>query len=246
MKKIIVLSGIAGLAFLFAASAVESASIGGPGFFPEKGRYIIAMEYDSLKERAFSDSAFSSQPVNAECKQYLGKLVYGISHRLSLVVKGGSSDMKIWEGNTSKRSQSGGTAYGLGTKIIFYEDLNLGLNLCGEAQYFAFSPKDSGTKTAEWKEWDGALFVTIVNIITESESLVEPFSLTSAGFHAGLKYSNADIKWTDGSASGTLECDDTLGFFGGFDFVFNDNYLLGIEARFSDEKVYTAALGVKF
>ena len=246
MKKIIVLSGIAGLALLFTVSAVESASIGGPGFLPEKGRYIIAMEYDSLKSRAFSDSAFCSQSVNAECKQYLAKLVYGLSHRVSLVVKGGSSDMKIWEGNTSKRSHGGGMAYGLGTKIVFYEDLNLGLNLCGEAQYFSFSPKDSGTKTAEWKEWDGALFITIVNAITESKSLVEPFSLTAAGFHAGVKYSNANIEWTNGSASGTLESDDTVGFFGGFDFVFNDNYLLGIEARFSDEKAYTAALGFKF
>ena len=246
MKRIIILSGAAGFALLFIVSAVEAASIGGPGFLPEKGRYVIAVEYDSLKERAFSDSTFSSQSVNAECKQYVAKVVYGLSHRVSVVVKGGSSDLKIWEGTTAKRSQSGGLAYGLGAKVIFYEDLNLGLNLCGEAQYFSFSPGDSGSETAKWKEWDGALFVTIVNMITEAESLVEPFSLTSTGFHAGLRYSNANIDWTSGSTSGTLEADDTVGFFGGFDFVFNDNYLLGIEARFSDEKAYTAALGFKF
>ncbi len=244
MKKILVVLGII-LSFTLAA---ECTSVGAPGFLPERGRYIMGFEYGSVKGRDVSDSKLGAKALDVESGQYLAKILYGLSDRVSLLARIGSSDLKLWNPNTSATyNHSSDLAWGLGVRTIFFEDLELGLSLGGGAQYFTFEPqKTSDNRTAEWTEWDASLYVVVVNTVDESTSLVEPFTLTSSSFHAGARYSDASIDWTYGGLKGSLESDDSFGFFTGFDFVFNDAYILGIEARFSDERAYTATLGFKF
>ncbi len=238
----------AGILFLVSAIAVECAPVGNPGFLPERGRYIVGFELNSLKGRDISHSAFGAQPLDVESGQYLGKIVYGLTDRLSLLAKAGSAELNLWDRNTSTwYKHSSDLAWGGGFKLIFYEDLKLGLSLGGGAQYLTFEPKETtDNRTAEWTEWDGSFFMSVVNNVRESKSLIEPFTLTSTSFHTGVKYSDVNVDWTNGAASGTLEADDNFGYFVGFDFVFSDNYLMGIEARFSDEKAYSAVLGFRF
>ena len=250
MKRILVVFGIVfAWTFVWETSPdVECASIGTPGFLPERGRYIMAFEYDTVRGRPLSDAKFGTQSLDTESKQYYAKIVYGLSDRISLLAKAGSADLKLWNPNaTATYTHASDLAWGLGVRTIFFEDLKLNLSLGAGAQYFTFEPNvTSDKRTAEWKEWDGSLYMCIVNVVTEAKSLVEPFTLTSSSFHAGVRYSDANVDWTYGSTSGTLEADDNFGLFTGFDFVFNDNYILGIEARFSDEKAYSAVLGFKF
>ena len=244
MKKILILLAVV-LGFTL---AVECASVGAPGFLPERGRYIVGFEYGSVKGRDLSDSKLGTNALEVESAQYFAKILYGLSDRISLLARIGSSDLKLWNPNTSATyNHSSDLAWGLGLKTIFFEDLGLGLSLGGGAQYFTFEPKKtSDNRTAEWTEWDASLYMVIVNIVSEATSLVEPFTLTSTSFHAGARYSDASVDWTYGGLKGSLQSDESFGFFTGFDFVFNDNYILGIEARFSDESAYTATLGFKF
>lgn len=250
MKRILIVLGVVlGCTLVWEISPdVECASIGTPGFLPERGRYIIAFEYDTLNSRNFSDAKLGTYALEASSKKYVAKIVYGLSDRISLIAKGGSADLKLWNPNASATyTHSSDPAWGLGVRTVFFEDLKLNLSLGAGAQYFTFEPgKTSDNRTAEWTEWDGSLYMCIVNVITEAKSLVDPFTLTASTFHAGVRYSDAHVDWTYGSSSGTLDADDTFGFFAGFDFVFNDNYILGIEARFSDESAYSAVLGFKF
>ena len=239
---------IMGILVLVSTVAIECASVGNPGFLPERGRYIIGFELNSVKGRNLSDTTLGSLALDTESKQYLAKIVYGLSDRISLVAKGGQSEANLWDPNASTTySHSGDLAWGLGLRTLLYEDLKLGLSFGIGAQYFTFEPKPtSDIRTAEWKEWDGSLYMCIVNVVSEAKSLVEPFVLTASSFHAGMRYSNAEVDWTTSTQSGTLEADDNFGYFVGFDFVFSDNYIMGIEARFKDEKAYSAVLGFKF
>ena len=239
---------IAGILVLVSTVAIECASVGNPGFLPERGRYIVGLEYNSVKGRELSDATLGTLALDTESKQSLAKIVYGLSDRISLVAKAGSSEVNLWDQNTSTTySHSSDLAWGLGLRTLFYEDLKLGLSLGAGAQYFTFEPKPtSDNRTAEWKEWDTSLYMCIVNVVSEAKSLVEPFVLTSSSFHTGVRYSDAEVEWTTSTQSGTLEADNNFGYFFGFDFVFSDNYIMGIEARFSDEKAYSAVLGFKF
>ena len=250
MKRILIVLGLVLSCTLMWETSpdVECASVGVPGFLPERGRYIMAFEYNTVKGRNLSDASFGTQALDTGSKQYVAKIVYGLSDRISLLAKAGSADLKLWNPNASATYiHSSDLAWGLGVRTVFFEDLKLGLSLGAGAQYFTFEPNvTSDNRTAEWTEWDGSLYMCIVNVVTESKSLVEPFTLTASTFHAGVRYSDAHVDWTYGSTSGTLDADKNFGFFTGFDFVFNDNYILGIEARFSDEKAYSAALGFKF
>jgi hypothetical protein len=247
MKKIGVYLSV-WILVLACAMVVESASEGNPGFIPERGRYIIGFEYGSVKGRNLSDSTFGTQALDTESAQYLTKIVYGLSDRISLLAKVGSADLKLWNPNASvSYSYSGDLAWGGGFRTNFYEDLALGLSLGLGAQYFTFEPKKtSDNRTAEWKEWDGSLYMCMENIVSDATSLVEPFKLSSTSFHAGVRYSDVKVDWTYGSATGQLAADDSFGFFVGFDFVFDENYIMGVEARFSDEKAYSAVLGFRF
>ncbi len=247
MKKISICLG-AGILILACAMVVECASEGNPGFLPERGRYIMGFEYSSVKGRNLSDSKFGTQALDVESKQSLAKIIYGLSDRISLLAKVGSSDLKLWNPNASTNySHSGDLAWGGGFRVNFYEDLKLGLSLGGGAQYFTFEPKETtGNRTAEWKEWDGSLYMCIENVVSDATSLVEPFKLSSTSFHAGVRYSDVKVDWTYGSQSGQLAADDNFGFFVGFDFVFDENYIMGVEMRFSDEKATSAVLGFRF
>lgn len=235
--------------FVFAFTGIiECASVGNPGFLPERGRYVLGFEYDSVKGKDLSDITLGTQALDTEAKHSLAKIVYGLSDRLSLLAKFGTADLNLWNPNTSTTySHSGDLGWGLGFRTIFYEDLKLGLNLGGGAQYFTFEPENTTDgRTAEWKEWDASIGMCIVNIVSEAKSLVEPFALTSTTFYAGIRYSDAEVEWTYASQSGKLTADDDFGYFVGFDFIFNDNYIIGIEGRFSDEKATSAVLGFKF
>jgi len=248
--KIRKMNGYLSLAVMVLAFAIfgECASVGNPGFLPEKGRYIMGFEYNSVKGGDLSDSKFGTRPLEPESKQSLAKIVYGLSDRLSILAKVGSSDLVLWNPNASTSySHSSALGWGAGFRVIFYEDLGLGLSLGGGAQYFTFEPdKTNDNRTAELVQWDSSLFMCIMNRIADADSYVEPFRLTSTSFYTGARYSETQIDWTYGSSSGTLEADDNFGIFAGFDFVFDDNYIMGIEARFSDEKAYSAVLGFRF
>jgi hypothetical protein len=244
MKRILIALSVV----LGCALAVECASVGAPGFLPERGRYIMALEYNSVKGRDFTDPKLGPWSLDTEGKQFIGKVTYGLSDRVSLVAKLGSSELKLWDPNASTGYEHGNDlTWGLGLRTIFYEDPAIGLSIGAGAQYFTFEPKKtSANRTAEWKEWDGSVYMCIANVVAGREALFEPFALTSTSFHAGMRYSDARVEWTSPSQSGKLNSDDNFGYFTGFDFVFNDSYIMGVEARFSDENAYTAVFGFKF
>lgn len=244
MKRILVVLGIVfGYTLI-----VECASVGAPSFLPERGRYIMAVEYNSVNGRDLSDATLGSLLLDTEGKHYVGKVIYGLSDRISIVGKLASSELQLYDQNASSTyNHNSDLGWGLGFRAILYEDLDLGLSLGTGAQYFTFEPKaTSAGRTAEWTEWDASIYMSIVNIVSEAKSLVEPFLLTSTAFHAGFRASDASVDWTSGFSSGTLDSDTNFGYFAGFDFVFSDNYILGFEARFSDETAFTTVLGFKF
>ncbi len=249
MRKIFLASVL--VLALCAAQMVEPASVGLAGTQPEQGRYLVGIEYNTLKGRPVCDpvdTAIDPAQIDASGNQYIGKFTYGVTNRLAVVVKGGTADLKLWNSETSVAYEhSSGTAGGIGVRGVFYEDLSLGLSLGASAQYFAFSPKDDAyyKRSAKWKEWDGALCLSILNEYVDTTSLIQPFTLTAAGFHVGARYSDVRIDWTTAASEGKLDAKENTGFFTGFDLFFNNRYLLSVEARLNDEKAYTWAFSFK-
>ena len=244
MKRILVVLGI-----VFGYTlVVECASVGAPGFLPERGRYIIGVEYNSVKGRNLNDPELGTLSLDAGGEGYIGKIVYGLSDRISLVAKVGAPELELWDPNASGAyNHASNLGWGLGIRTILFEDRKFGVSLGAAAQYFTFEPKETTDgRTAEWSEWDGSLYMCLVEIVTEAKHVVDPFVLTSSSLLLGVRASDAKVDWTYGSQSGQLKAADNFGYFVGLDFVFGHSYILGFEARFSDEKAYTSVLGFKF
>jgi hypothetical protein len=243
MKKFICL--IAPIFFALSFCAVsESASVGAPGIQPEDGRFIFGLEYVSVRGRELFDEDFEAQPVDTEALHFLGTVKYGLSDRLKLFGKLGSSDLNLY--GSSLYPHSSDMGWGGGFNFIVFEDLATSMQLIAGAQYYTYEPKEAENRSFKWQEWDASLRMLFINYVAESEALVEPFALSHATFYAGMRYSDAKVDWTKGSSSGTLSAEETFGYFAGIDFVFNENYIATIEGRFRDESAYTAAIGFKF
>ena len=239
MKKIFVVLTI----LLSWAYAAECASVANPGFVPEKGRYIVGFEYNSIKERDFSNAGGL---VNAKSKQHLAKITYGVLDNLSLLVKTGSSDLNLRNPDASIKSYSGDFAWGLGLKTILLEDPSHGLNLLGEAQYLTFESEEINN-TAQWEELQGSLYVCITNNMDRGGRFLEPFLvLTGMSLNVGARFSDIDVEWMSDSEKGELSADDNFGGFVGLDLEFNNNIIFGIETHFSDEETTSATLGFRF
>lgn len=61
------------------------------------------------------------------------------------------------------------------------------MSLGAAAQYFTFEAKETTDgRTAEWSEWDGSLYMCLVEIVTEAKRVVDPFVLTSSSLLLGV------------------------------------------------------------
>ncbi len=235
------------LVFLFVISAVGAAgaaTIGAPGIPPGQGRFSFGLEYISVRGRNLSDENFEPRAVDTEALHYLGTVKYGLSERLTLFGRAGSSDLTIYGQELYPHSSDMG--WGGGFNFVLLEDLSMNLKMLGGAQYYTYEPDPAEGRSFDWQEWDASMAVLIVNRIDARRPLIEPFALTQTSFYAGGRYSDARVDWTRGADSGTLKAEDNLGYFVGIDLVFNDNYAFSLEGRFRDERAYTAAISFKF
>ncbi len=225
-------------------SVSEPASVGAPGILPGHGRFIFGLEYASVRGRTLFDADFEPRPVDTEAKHFLGTVKYGLTDRLMLFGRLGSSDLTIYGQTLYPHASDIG--WGGGFNFVMFEDLAMNLSLVAGAQYYTYEPNPTEDRSFKWQEWDASMRVLIVNYVADPRALVEPFALTHATFYSGLRYSDVKVDWTQGPHSGTLDAEDNFGYFAGVDFVFDDNYIITIEGRFRDERAYTAALGFKF
>lgn len=243
MKKVFCLF-LAAFFVLSASFAAEAMTVGAPGIMPGHGRFIFGMEYVSVRGRTLFDENFEPNPVDTEAKHFMGTVKYGLTDRLMLFGRLGSSDLTVYGQTLYPHSSDMG--WGGGFNVVLFEDLAMNLSLIAGAQYYTYEPQETEERSFKWEEWDASMKVLIVNYVADPRALVEPFALTHATFYSGLRYSDVRVDWTRGRNSGTLNAEDTFGYFAGIDLVFDDNYILSIEGRFRDESAYTAALGFKF
>ncbi len=244
--------GLAAILIMVICAAVAgeagAISVGVPGRPVLQGRVVSGLEYSSIKDRDLGDPLLGPNKLKTDSRQFFGKLTYGLTDRVTIFGKLGVADLQLWDENQQVLYDHGGDlAYGAGLKVKFYEDLSLGLTLWAGGQYFAFDPSDAnGGRSASWVEYQGELGLSLTKTIIEAESLVEPFLLTHTGFHAGLKFSDVNVDWTTPSLGGTMEAMDSVGFFTGFDVLFNDLFLISAELRAGDEMAMAAGLGFLF
>lgn len=243
MRKILLVALVVLVLQSFPA-VTESMTVGAPGIQPGRGRFIFSLDYARVKGRDLFDEDFFSLPVDVEATHFIGTVKYGLSDRVSLFGRVGSSDLTIFADTLNPHSSEIG--WGGGFNFVMFEDLAMNLSLIAGAQYYTYEPQETGDRSFKWEEWDASMKVLIVNYVADPRALVEPFALTHATFYSGLRYSDVRVDWTRGRNSGTLNAEDTFGYFAGIDLVFDDNYILSIEGRFRDESAYTAAIGFKF
>lgn len=227
--------------------AVQAAPVGLPADLPAAGKYIFGIEANSLQERKLFDEKLGTFIVKADSKQFLAKAVYGLSDRMAGFIKLGQADALLEDPNAAANYNHGGEiAWGLGGKMLLYEDIPIDLRLIGEAQYFNFSPGDaetsSGTRTAKWSEFQFGGYALLTKLSESTHPIIEPFTVTATSFYVGAKYSDVSVDWSTRGSSGTLDADTNLGFFAGVDFTFNDKYTLSLEGRFKDEQAMTIGL----
>lgn len=250
--KLILLAAIC--AFMPAA---EAATVGCPVNFPDEGGIIVGLEINEFKNYRFYDKdAFAAAPVDFGSSQYIAKIQYGVNNWAAVTAKAGSADLRMSDPEHSQSPAPGmdfskGEIYGAGARLVVYEHPERAMRLVFSSEYMAGRPGDvihNGSEfSAKWKEWDNALFM-----VFSKQNVIPEELFTGTSFYIGGKHSRPQVELTGRAAedepkeTSTLEADDNIIFFAGFDIVLDKSTILSAEARIGNIDSYTLAFAYRF
>lgn len=212
----------------------------------EQGHWSTGGEMNFMLDRDMDGGA------EAESNQFLGTAMYGVTDRISALVKLGAADLE----ETGVPDFDESFAYGLGIRVKLAE--LEGWELIASPQYFSIVEPDTEIGTADvdgsWHEWQGSLVVARSfpihppDYASEDGRPVRPEMWLRP--YAGLKVSGVqadrDVTFPSGVLVETdLDADDHVGLVGGVEAGLG-RWALGIEGRAIDEEAITLAASVDF